>query len=468
MGHDDIQIHEADLQAARERGERLRKVLGLVGLLIVALGTIPAAAIGELLADGTAKWPMIGLAAAVMGYPVLTLTRRAGEQEAAKTAEAMDSLRAELTEALREAEDQADSREAQARRQEFESQLANALEMGDGEPEIIDVVERAFTTTLPGVPVELLLADNSHAHLTRMAVSPAVDGQAMCSVDSPDRCPAARRAQVQRFPDSEALDACPKLRGRAEGACAAVCVPVSIMGRTVGVIHATGEPGTEFDEMAVQDLGTLANLAGARIGLLRMVADTQLQASTDSLTGLINRRSLENRFFEVRAEGGLMSVVMADLDHFKLLNDTHGHGTGDRALRVFAQTLAATLRTDDLVCRHGGEEFAVVLPSCSADDAATAIGNVRTAVASAVAQAGLPAFTASFGVVESEPHEDLADVLARADVALFQAKRDGRDRVVVHDVTGNEVVTSTEAARRESRGNDFAVPPDLAFLDASS
>ena len=100
---------------------------------------------------------------------------------------------------------------------------------------------------------------------------------------------------MQRFRDSEALDACPKLRGRPQGPCSAVCVPVSIMGRTVGVIHATDEPGLDVADSRSPDLGTFANLAGARIGILRIMAETQLQAGTDSLTGLLNRRSMENQ-----------------------------------------------------------------------------------------------------------------------------------------------------------------------------
>jgi diguanylate cyclase (GGDEF)-like protein len=330
-------------------------------------------------------------------------------------------------------------RTTQVRRQEFETRLANALEMAEGEGEVVDVVERAFTATLPESPVELLLADNSHAHLSRMAVSSPTGEPPMCGVDSPDHCPAARRAQTQRFADSEALDACPKLRGRPQGSCSAVCVPVSIMGRTVGVVHATGERGTEFDEAAIHDLATLANLAGARIGLLRMVADTQLQAATDSLTGLLNRRSLENRVRLLRADGIGFSVVMADLDHFKALNDTYGHETGDRALRLFAQTLKGGLRNSDLVCRYGGEEFAVVLPDCLAADAQAAMHLFQTKLCNAARSAGLPSFTASFGIVEARESEDLSAAIARADGALFQAKQDGRNLIVVHDTAGNPI-----------------------------
>jgi diguanylate cyclase (GGDEF)-like protein len=434
--HDDIELTEEELRLARERADRLSMVLTMIGALVIAVFSAGAAAIGINVAEGAWRYPATGIASLLLGIPVVAITSKATKDQNDATAAAMDALRSDLKNALEEAEGQASKRELQARRQEFESRLANALEMAEGEPEVIDVVERAFDATLPGAPIELLLADNSHAHLSRVAATGVEDHAPMCGVDSPDHCPAARRAQVQRFGSSEALDTCPKLRNRASGDCSAVCVPVSIMGRTVGVIHATGAPGAVFDDTAVQDLGTLANLAGARIGLLRMVADTQLQAATDSLTGLLNRRSLENKARVLGPESSPRAVVMADLDHFKQLNDTFGHQTGDRALRLFARTLSGALRTDDLVCRHGGEEFAVVLPRCPAGEAATIMERVRSALTAVCAEAGLPNVTASFGVVESDHLEDLAEALQRADVALFEAKEHGRDRVVVHDGAG--------------------------------
>ena len=105
----------------------------------------------------------------------------------------------------------------QARRRDFETRLANALEMADGEPEVLDAIQRAVTSTLPEAPAEMLLADNSHAHLSRMVATSPTGEPPGCEVDSPARCPAARRAQVQRFADSDDLDACPKLRGRRPG-----------------------------------------------------------------------------------------------------------------------------------------------------------------------------------------------------------------------------------------------------------
>ncbi len=241
--------------------------------------------------------------------------------------------------------------------------------MADNEPEALRVIERTFAAVLPSAVTELLLADNSHAHLSRKAFSSSRDpGLSGCGVNSPQECPAARRARIHRFPDSEAVNACPKLVGRPGGRCAAFCIPVSIMGRTVGVIHTVHDVHARIDERTVEDMQAIANQAGTRLGLLRIMAETQPQAETDGLTGLLNRRAFENSFLQLRDRSALGKgvVVMTDLDHFKTINDTYGHETGDRALRVFADTLRKTLRKNDVLSRHGGEEFAIAfrIASC--------------------------------------------------------------------------------------------------------
>ena len=125
-----------------------------------------------------------------------------------------------------------------------------------------------------------------------------------------------------------------------------------------------------------------------------------------------------------------VSLAIGDLDHFKELNDTYGHETGDRALRVFAQTLRQNVATTDLLGRHGGEEFVIAMLDCAPDSAVSILDALRTKIETCAANAGLPQFTASFGVVEMQPGEDLPSALARADRALFQAKHEGRNRVV--------------------------------------
>ena len=200
-------------------------------------------------------------------------------------------------------------------------------------------------------------------------------------------------------------------------------MPVSIMGRTVGVVHTTSVVGEPVSELRIQALQTLATQAGNRLGMLRVMAETQLQASTDGLTGLTNRRSFENQLRTLRASGVRFAFVMADLDQFKQLNDTNGHEVGDRALRVFADTLRRELRSEDLACRYGGEEFAIALPGAEVPEAIEAMGRVREALAHEAARGDTPKFTASFGVAHSSEADDLDDLVSRADIGFVRGER---------------------------------------------
>jgi diguanylate cyclase (GGDEF)-like protein len=233
------------------------------------------------------------------------------------------------------------------------------------------------------------------------------------------------------FADSEDLDACPLLRDRPQGRCSGVCIPVAVMGRTVGVMHSTSPPGRALDEPGVSMLQTLANQAGNRLGMLRVMAETQVQAATDGLTGLINRRSLENAMRVMRNDGIDFAFVMADLDHFKSLNDSNGHEAGDRALRVFSEALRREVRANDLACRYGGEEFALVFPGATAEVALEIVERIREALARATGRGDTSVFTASFGIACSTDVADLEDLVQRADKAMFIAKEAGRDRVCI-------------------------------------
>ena len=412
-------VTEEEWHGEMAKAKRLRFISPLAGLVVLGLLTVPAVAIGRSFGSGVTVYAVTAGVLMALLLPLVYVLVIISDRQQRKTDDKVRALTAELNEAIDVADREGVTRELQGQRQRFESRLANALDMAEGEPEVIDVIERSFAAVVPDAPVELLLADNSHAHLLRMAgVGP--DGEPpSCSVDSPDRCPAARRAQVQVFGDSDHLDACPKLRNRPQGRLSALCVPVSIMGRTVGVIHATDKPDAEVEDSQIQDLTTLAKLAGARIGLLRVMAETQLQASTDTLTGLLNRRSFSEKVAAVPHDLHPVAVAMADLDHFKNLNDTYGHETGDRALRLFARVLRDSLRAHDLISRYGGEEFAIAFPDCSSVDAIRALNTVATQLDAAITVGGLPKFTSSFGITEIEPGEELAAALRRADDALL-------------------------------------------------
>jgi diguanylate cyclase (GGDEF)-like protein/PAS domain S-box-containing protein len=320
----------------------------------------------------------------------------------------------------------------QARRDSFGRQLTEALEMADEEESTYDVVELAMAQISPEAPSELLLSDSSRANLERAAVSP-VAGAAGCPVQSPFSCVAVRRGTAVVFDSSEALNACPKLRDRPTGACSAVCVPVSFMGRSLGVLHTTGPEHAPPDAEQVSKLATLATQAGARIGTVRAFERTQLQASTDSLTGLVNRRTLERQLRGLVKQGRPFAVALADLDHFKKLNDRHGHEAGDRALRAFAQVARGALRDDDTVARWGGEEFMFVLPDLDRHQTVSVLERIRTILADTHTGGGHPPFTASFGVTDSTRADTLDDLIRLADLGLYAAKEAGRDSITISE-----------------------------------
>ena len=160
---------------------------------------------------------------------------------------------------------------------------------------------------------------------------------------------------------------------------------------------------------------------------------------TDGLTGLHNRRYLDNHLKllidRALARGRPLSICITDIDRFKSVNDTYGHDAGDEVLRDFAHRVRSTVRGADLACRFGGEEFVVVMPDTPADAAAAIAERLRTIVEDrsfALPGSDMPlSITASLGIATLNPGGDTAEaLLKRADTALYQAKNNGRNQVV--------------------------------------
>jgi len=168
------------------------------------------------------------------------------------------------------------------------------------------------------------------------------------------------------------------------------------------------------------------------------IGASEERATVDALTGLRNRRWLDEAFARevARAEAQRqpLCVAMTDVDKFKRFNDSEGHAAGDVVLRTVAKVLRDSSRPKDLVARYGGEEFTVLFPDTPIDDALAACERLRQAIgASDCVHEGkaLPRVTASFGVAQLRPGEALEELYKRADAALYQAKEGGRDRVCV-------------------------------------
>ena len=159
-------------------------------------------------------------------------------------------------------------------------------------------------------------------------------------------------------------------------------------------------------------------------------------ATRDDLTGLYNRRYMQERLTqqinEVQRSGGRFSLCLADLDHFKRINDTHGHGIGDLVLRQFADIARSCLRESDTLARWGGEEFLVLLPDTATGQAAQSMERLRAAVAGQCALREVPGLKVTFsaGVTEYRSGETAEQAVERADRALYRAKAEGRNRIV--------------------------------------
>ncbi len=183
---------------------------------------------------------------------------------------------------------------------------------------------------------------------------------------------------------------------------------------------------------------------------------TRRMANTDGLTGLYNHRHLQERLQQEveRADryGRPLSVIMADLDHFKSFNDAFGHPRGDELLIAVARTLRQLSRATDILARYGGEEFTLVLPETSAAEAQVLAERVRQCVAALKIDAvptrrgAEPGVTLSLGVAAYNPGDSKEDLIEAADVALYQAKRAGRDRVYLAEENPGEAEPLTTPA----------------------
>jgi diguanylate cyclase (GGDEF)-like protein len=211
--------------------------------------------------------------------------------------------------------------------------------------------------------------------------------------------------------------------------------PLATDSGVVGAIVVSRRTAEAWPASAQRILVGAAEEASAALSRAYSHREAEARASTDALTGLPNRRYFDEfcaLLARRRRSEDAIGILMVDIDRFKVLNDTHGHAVGDEVLRAVAAAIAGAVREDDVPARFGGEEFAVLLRNPSPSEAFEVGERVRESVAALdLSRFGVAAASVSVGVsVGGEPGEPIADLIERADRALYDAKRAGRDRVV--------------------------------------
>ncbi len=231
-----------------------------------------------------------------------------------------------------------------------------------------------------------------------------------------------------------------------------LCKPIVAHGNTLGLLYVQcdSEERVRFVRSRIDGVRQLVQLTGMAVATLNLRTKLENQSIRDSLTGLFNRHfmqiSLERELARASRRKQALAVYMLDLDHFKRFNDKYGHGAGDAVLKGVAEIFRNSIRTEDIACRYGGEEFTIILPDVTTTVAYDRAESIRQAVASLripLAGETLCDFSVSIGVsFYPQDGESAETLLSRADQALYRAKRSGRNQVVLHEMALPESVVS--------------------------
>jgi diguanylate cyclase (GGDEF)-like protein len=231
-----------------------------------------------------------------------------------------------------------------------------------------------------------------------------------------------------------------------------LCIPMMGQGEALGVLHVRlphdvavqADLRAAMDESHLRTTIAVTEHIGLALANLRLRETLRMQAIRDPLTGLFNRRYMEESLSRevARAERSAshLSAVMIDIDHFRNFNENFGHAAADVALRETCHLLSEMTRPEDIACRFGGEEIVLIMPDTTAEQAAKRAEEYRSAIADLKLQyqgVSLGTVTASFGVAAFPRHARSGDELLRAaDDALYQAKRGGRNCVCTRSLAG--------------------------------
>jgi diguanylate cyclase (GGDEF)-like protein len=291
----------------------------------------------------------------------------------------------------------------------------------------------------------LFLSDESRDTLEAVSAWGGIEVEENHPHCAPAHCWALRREQIQWLDESSTGLRCHHLDHSTVSQY--MCIPLIAQREVLGILHLQSRPGESISPIPGGEeqarVLSLAKTVGEHITLavanLKLRETLRNQSIRDELTGLFNRRyleeTLEREIHRAVREQAPLSIIFLDIDHFKSFNDEYGHEAGDAVLRQLGAFLTGQVRYEDIACRYGGEEFVIVLPDAALGVAGQRAEGIRAGARNMVVQVGgktLQGITLSLGVSAIPEFDAVGEILLRAaDAALYQAKAEGRDRVVV-------------------------------------
>lgn len=411
---------ESTTELARLR-QRNAQLVGIVGApLAVGLGMLLVALVIRRIRSGLNR-----LAAAAERVGQGVLSERVHLQDSHEMAQLSDGFNR-----------MAESLERQQRQAELLDRLTRALQGCQNPAEAFGVAEGYVSRMLSGTPGAVSLYRASRDHLMSAFSWPSGAGpEPREEYFDPGECQSLRTGYTYHFRVADGDPPCRHfpLHEAGEG----LCIPLMDRGEVLGVLSLRASDERTIDSQTRQFAAVLAETLSLSVGNLHLQEALRKQSIRDPLTGLYNRRfldeTLERELSRSRRTGNPLALIVFDIDHFKNFNDSWGHDAGDAVLVTLANAMREQAREMDIVCRLGGEEFLVVLPRTSLADALSIAERMREIAAElSLRHRGQPIerITLSLGVAGYPEHGDRGEELIReADQALYRAKRAGRNRV---------------------------------------
>ena len=433
MSSEFIEAEEEEAAEAYERAQaEFRR--GRVLLAVIVLASL-------LVGIGSVVWLIRNVVPRIRSYSAFAARASAGELGQRLEPREHDEI-ADLGRAL---DEMVARREAERRSDVAQDEFSEMLQVTEGEDEAHDLLKRQLERSIAGSTAVVLNRNNSADRLEPTTALPKDSELREGLQDAePRSCLAVRFGRLhEEGMLRDPLVSCDVCGKRSPFS---TCEPLLVGGEVIGSVLVQHQQPLAPRERA--SISASVSQAAPVLANLRSLALAEFRAATDALTGLPNSRAVQDTLKRMVAQASRtvtpLALLLLDLDHFKQINDTYGHGGGDDVLAAVGAALESTLRESDFVGRYGGEEFLILLPSTSRQEALIAAEKLRAAIASIKVASVDRAITGSIGVaVLPDDAGDTSTLLRHADRALYSAKAQGRNRVEAAIPPGVEAAVTT-------------------------